>query len=110
MEPFTMSIIADVISAAMFALLVAQWRQLKAFRAEQKAVNEANAMANRSLQRDVIYRYFHRIVECGEKVTPEEYEHVSRCADAYFANEGNGVGKVMWDKIEEHVVLDTGRE
>lgn len=110
MEPFTMSIIADVISGVMLGLLVAQSRQLKAFRADQKRVNEANAMANRSLQRDVIYRYFHRIVESGEKVTPEEYEHVEKCAEAYFANDGNGVGKVMWEKIEEHVVLDTGRE
>ena len=32
---------------------------------KQNKVNKANAMANRAMQRDVLFRYFHIIVEEG---------------------------------------------
>lgn len=79
------------------------------FAHEQKEVNKANAEANRSMQRDVLYRYFHKAVELGESLTPEEYKHVTDCAEAYRLNGGNGAGTIMYDRIREHAIIDTGR-
>lgn len=77
---------------------------------KQNKVNKANAMANRAMQRDVLFRYFHSIVEEGNStITPEEYEHLGKCYEAYHENEGNGTGTLMWNKIQENVRLDTGR-
>lgn len=79
------------------------------FAKEQRRVNEANALANRSMQRDVLYRYFAKVVERGEHVTPEEYSHLEDCWEAYEASGGNGAGTVMFEKIRQSVVIDTGR-
>ena len=76
---------------------------------EQREVNKANAQAQRSMQRDVIYRYFHKAVELRQPLTPEEYKHVNDCANAYRANGGNGTGTVMWERIREHAIIETGR-
>ena len=77
---------------------------------EQKQVNHANALANRSMQRDVLYRYFHKVVELGEPLTPEEYKHVNDCWNAYHASGNNGSGDLMWDKIREYAQIETGRK
>ena len=79
------------------------------FAREQREVNRRNALAQRSMQRDVIYRYFHKAVELGQALTPEEYKHVNDCASAYQANGGNGTGTVMWERIREHARIETGR-
>lgn len=79
------------------------------FAREQREVNKANVLAQRSMQRDVIYRYFHKAVELGQPLTPEEYKHVNDCANAYNANGGNGTGTVMWERIREHAIIETGR-
>lgn len=78
------------------------------FAKEQREVNKANVLAQRSMQRDVIYRYFHKAVELGQPLTPEEFKHVNDCANAYNANGGNGTGTVMWDRIREHARIETG--
>jgi hypothetical protein len=79
------------------------------FTREQREVNKATAQAQRSMQRDVIYRYFHKAVELRQPLTPEEYKHVNDCANAYRANGGNGTGTVMWERIREHAIIETGR-
>ena len=81
---------------------------LTKFVKEQRKVNVANAQAQRSMQRDVIYRYFHKAVELRQPLTPEEYKHVNDCANAYQANGGNGTGTVMWERIREHAIIETG--
>lgn len=79
------------------------------FAHEQREVNKANVLAQRSMQRDVIYRYFHKAVELQQPLTPEEYKHVNDCASAYQANGGNGTGTVMWERIREYARIETGR-
>lgn len=79
------------------------------FAREQREVNKANVLAQRSMQRDVIYRYFHKAVELQQPLTPEEYKHVNDCANAYQANGGNGTGTVMWERIREYARIETGR-
>jgi hypothetical protein len=79
------------------------------FANEQRAVNQANVLAQRSMQRDVIYRYFHKSVELGQALTPEEFKHVTDCASAYEANGGNGTGSVMYERIKAHAKITTGR-
>lgn len=78
------------------------------FAREQREVNKANVLAQRSMQRDVIYRYFHKSVELGQPLTPEEYKHVTDCASAYQANGGNGTGTLMYERIREHARIETG--
>ncbi len=78
------------------------------FAREQREVNKANVLAQRSMQRDVIYRYFHKAVELGQPLTPEEFKHVTDCANAYEVNGGNGTGTVMYDRIREHARIETG--
>ena len=85
------------------------YRTFGAFVKEQREVNKANALAQRSMQRDVIYRYFHKSVELGEPLTPEEFKHVHDCWTADHANGANGTGDVMWDKIREYAQIQTGR-
>ena len=81
---------------------------LTKFAREQREVNKANVLAQRSMQRDVIYRYFHKAVELGQALTPEEYKHVTDCANAYQANGGNGTGTLMYERIREHARIETG--
>mgnify|MGYP006988849442 CR=1 FL=1 len=104
-----LQLVTLALTAAIGFVVTGTLTYLVHFAKEQRKVNEANALANRSMQRDVLFRYFNKVVERGEHLTPEEYEHVTRCAEAYFANDGNGVGKVMWKRIKENVVIDTGR-
>ena len=75
---------------------------------EQREVNKANVLAQRSMQRDVIYRYFHKAVELGQALTPEEYKHVTDCASAYEADGGNGTGTLMYERIKEYARIETG--
>lgn len=107
-----MDLQVDIVAVALTSLVgvavAAMWAQMGRFFKEQRAVNAANAIANRSLQRDVIFRYFRIIVEQGVAVTPAEYEHVKSCYDAYHANGGNGTCTLMMRKIDEHVKLVTG--
>ena len=110
MTAFTMSIVADVLSCLVGAAVLYMIRQLHEFRDEQREVNQASQLANRSMERDVLYRYFHYVVERGEGITPEELEHVTRCYEAYHANGGNGAGTLMYERIMKHVRLETGRD
>ena len=105
-----LEIVSIVLTAIIGIVVTGLAKQLTSFIKEQRKVNEANAMANRSVQRDVIFRYFRIIVEQQQPVTPEEYEHISRCYNAYAANGGNDTGTLMWHKIQENVKLDTGRK
>jgi hypothetical protein len=102
------TVVGGIASATMGCLFHFVKLQKEANR-EQKKVNKANALANRSMQRDVLFRYFRIIVEQGHSVTPEEYDHISKCYEAYHANDGNGTGTVMWKKIQENVRIGTGR-
>lgn len=79
------------------------------FAKEQRQVNKANALANRSMQRDVLFRYFHIVVEQGMPITTEEMEHIDRCYTAYHDNGGNGTGTLMYERIKATAKLDTGR-
>ena len=106
----TLEIISIALNAVIVAAVTALTTSFRSFAKEQRDVNKANAEANRSMQRDVLYRYFHKAVELGEPLTPEEFKHVSDCANAYQANGGNGTGTVMWDRIREFAKIDTGRE
>ena len=110
MEPFLMNAFADVASGVTLAALLGLVAMFRRFAREQRAVNAANEKANRSMQRDVLYRYFAKVVERGESVTPDEYAHIEQCYGAYHANGGNGAGTLMWEKIRENVRIDTGRE
>lgn len=105
--------VLEIAQVALTAVLTGAvgWlgRTLLAFMREQREANRANAMANRSMQRDVIYRYFRTVVEEGKHVTPEEFAHVEECYSAYHANGGNGAGTLMFEKIRENAVIDTGR-
>lgn len=92
--------------AAVTAWLV---RSFTAFAGEQREANRANSLASRSMQRDVLYRYFRVIVEDGGHVTPEEWSHVEECYVAYHANGGNGAGTLMFEKMRACVQIDTGR-
>lgn len=103
----TLEIVSIILTAVIGIVVTGLAKQLTSFIKEQRSVNEANAMANRSLQRDVIYRYFRIVVEQGDPITPEEFDHVSRCYKAYAANGGNDTGTLMWRKIQEHVKLIT---
>lgn len=105
--------VLEVIEIVLTAIIgaVVSWTasSLVKFRAAQEEANKANALANRSMQRDVLYRYFHIVVEEGKHITPEEFSHVSDCYDAYHANGGNGAGTLMYKRIADHAVLDSGR-
>lgn len=105
-----LEIVSIILTSVIGIVLTGLARQFTLFVKEQRRVNEANEMANRSVQRDVIFRYFRIIVEQQQPVTPEEYEHISRCYKAYAANGGNDTGTLMWEKIQENVKLDTGRK
>lgn len=104
-----LDVIALVLTTIIGLVVTGLYRQMTVFVREQREVNKANAQAQRSMQRDVIYRYFHKAVELRQPLTPEEYKHVNDCANAYRANGGNGTGTVMWERIREHAIIETGR-
>ena len=104
-----LDVIAIVLTTLIGLAVGGMYKQLVSFIKEQRTVNHANVLAQRSMQRDVIYRYFHKAVEQGQALTPEEYKHVSDCANAYEANGGNGTGSVMMERIREHAKITTGR-
>ena len=106
---FIIDIIALVISTAVGLIVGSMYKSMKDFFGEQREVNKANALANRSMQRDVLFRYFRIVVEQGNPITPEEYEHIERCYTAYHKNGGNGTGTLMFEKIKQHAIIDTGR-
>lgn len=103
----------EIIEIALTGVLTAvtAWlvRSFTTFAREQREANRANALANRSMQRDVLYRYFRTVVEEQKHITPEEFSHVEECYTAYHANGGNGAGTLMFEKIRELAVIDTGR-
>lgn len=105
--------VLEVVEIVLTAIIgaVVSWTagSLVKFRTEQREANKANALANRSMQRDVLYRYFHIIVEEGKAITPEEWAHVEECYNAYHVNGGNGTGTLMFEKMKDCVKLDTGR-
>lgn len=104
-----LDVIALVLTTIIGLVVTGLYRQMTVFVKEQREVNKANVLAQRSMQRDVIYRYFHKAVELRQPLTPEEYKHVNDCANAYRANGGNGTGTVMWERIREHAIIETGR-
>lgn len=104
-----LEVIEIFLTAVIGAAVTWTATSLAAFMKRQEEANKANALANRSMQRDVLYRYFHHVVEEGKHITPEEFSHVSDCYDAYHANGGNGAGTLMYKRIAEHAVLDSGR-
>lgn len=104
-----LEIVSIVLTTVIGIVVTGLAKQFTQFVKEQRKANEANAMANRSMQRDVLFRYFRIIVEQQQAVTPEEFDHLSRCYKAYAANGGNDTGTIMWQKIQENVKLDTGR-
>lgn len=105
-----LDILTLVVTTAIGFVTTGTLTYLVHFVGEQRKVNAANALANRSMQRDVLYRYFAKVVERGEHVTPDEYRHVADCYEAYHSNGGNGAGSLMWERIQETVQIDTGRE
>lgn len=104
----TLEVVSIVLNAIIGAIVAGLFASFRGFVREQREVNKANAQAQRSMQRDVIYRYFHKAVELRQPLTPEEFKHVNDCANAYKANGGNGTGTVMWDRIREHARIETG--
>ena len=104
-----LEIISITLNAIIGAIVAGLFASFKSFTKEQREVNRANAEANRSMQRDVLYRYFHKSVEMGEPLTPEEFKHVTDCANAYQLNGGNGTGSIMWERIREHAKITTGK-
>lgn len=106
----TLELISIVLNAVIGGVVAGLFASFRSFAKEQREVNHANALANRSMQRDVLYRYFHKVVELGEPLTPEEYKHVNDCWNAYHASGNNGSGDLMWDKIREYAQIETGRK
>lgn len=109
MELFELDVIALAMTTLIGLVVTGLYKQMNDFVNEQREVNKANVLAQRSMQRDVIYRYFHKSVELGQALTPEEFKHVTDCANAYSANGGNGTGTVMYDRIREFAHIETGR-
>lgn len=104
-----LEIISIILSAAIGGVVTWLGKTLSTFVKEQRQVNHANMLANRSMQRDVLYRYYRHVVEQGLSITPEEFSHIKNCYEAYHENGGNGTGTHMWNKIQECAVIDTGR-
>lgn len=104
-----LDIITLVVTTAIGFVTTGTLTYLVHFVGEQRRVNAANELANRSMQRDVLYRYFAKVVERGEHVTPEEYKHLEDCYEAYHSNGGNGAGTLMFERVKQNVVIDTGR-
>lgn len=105
----TFEIICGAATTVLAGVTIALFKMFHNFIREQRKANESMRQANQSMQRDVLYRYFRIIVEDGQHVTPEEFEHVTECYDAYHALGGNSVGTVMYKRIKECAVIDTGR-
>ena len=106
---FLIDLISLAVSSVVGVAVTAMYKNMRKFFDEQREVNKANALANRSMQRDVLFRYFRIVVEQGNPITPEEYEHIERCYTAYHRNGGNGTGTLMFEKIKQHAIIDTGR-
>ena len=103
--------VASLVLTTVIGLVVGNlYKRFVDFVGEQREVNRANELAYRSIERDVLYRYFHYVVERGEGITPEEFEHVKRCYEAYHANGGNGAGTLMFERIVEYAKIETGRD
>jgi len=103
----------EIISLALTTIIglavAGLYSQFIKFVKEQHSANKANMLACRSMQRDVLFRYFRIVVEQGVSITPEEFNHIKQCYTAYHKNGGNGSGTLMWKRIEENVKIDTGR-
>ena len=106
---FTIDVINLVVTGVLGFCVSGLMAYLVKFVREQREANLKNAIANISMQRDVLYRYFRIVVEQGVHITPEEFEHVAQCYSAYHQNGGNEMGTMMWERIKEHAVIDTGR-
>ena len=107
-----LEIVNVILTSAIGAVVSWTAHSLINFRHEQTIANRATEMANRSMQRDVLYRYYRLVVEQGIHITPEEYSHVQECYEAYYANGGNSsetVMTVMFKKIRDLAVIETGR-
>ena len=109
MDVLELDVLALVLTTLIGLVVTGMYTQMRDFFDEQREVNKANVLAQRSMQRDVIYRYFHKAVELKQPLTPEEFKHVTDCANAYNANGGNGTGTVMYDRIRDFAIIDTGR-
>lgn len=109
----TISIIAileTAVAAAIGAALVALFRKLNRFMAEQREANRRNAESIRSMQRAELLRMFQRCVEDGKPITVEELEHVDSCYQAYHSNGGNGTGTWLYERIRENAFVVTKAE
>ena len=102
-----MNIIVGAAATVLAAAMVGVFAQLRSFISEQRKVNEANELSNRSIQRAEIYRMFNRYVESGEAMPPYEMDLLETVYGAYHANGGNGTCTVMYDKLREHARIST---
>lgn len=102
------AIVEAAVPATLAAAVVGMWGYLARFVREQRRVNEANRLANRSLQRAEIYRMFAAHVERGEPMAPHEMDHLADVYAAYHANGGNGTATEMYERILEHGKITTG--
>lgn len=100
-------VLATALSGVAVAAIAALTRTLNGFVREQRAVNEANRQANRSMQREVIYRMFREHVERGEPMAPHEMDHLDEVYRAYHSNGGNGTATVMYERIREFGKIST---
>lgn len=107
MGPFQISVFEGAVTTVLAAAMIGMWAMLRAFVKEQREANEANRMANRSMQREVIYRMFREHVERGEPMAPHELDHLEDVYGAYHANGGNGTATVMYDRIREFGRIST---
>ena len=105
----SLEILSLILTSVIGLVVAGLYGQFIKFIKEQHNVNKANMLASRSMQRDVLFRYFRIVVEQGVSITPDEFNHIERCYTAYHENGGNGSGTLMWEKIKEHVKIDTGR-
>lgn len=65
-----LDILTLVVTTAIGFVTTGTLTYLVHFVGEQRRVNAANALANRSMQRDVLYRYFAKVVERGSTSRP----------------------------------------
>lgn len=105
----SLEIVSLVLTTVVGLAVGGLYKLMTNFIKEQHKVNKANMLASRSMQRDVLFRYFRIVVEQGVSITPEEFNHIERCYTAYHENGGNGSGTLMWERIKENVKIDTGR-
>ena len=104
------AILETVVSAAIGSALLALFRKLNKFMAEQREANRLNSESIRSMQRDAILRMYQSVVEEGKPITVEELDHLKKCYNSYHNNGGNGTGTYMYGKIIERAVMVTKAE